>query len=174
MTEDVAHRSMICSLCSHRAILSQPYFGRHLCQDHFIEDFERRVAETIEKNDMVEDGERIIVAVSGGKDSTALLFSLCRILAGRDVEMVAVTVDEGIAGYRDDTIKAARTIAAELGIEQEIVSFREMYGYDLDEMVVGKKVAPCTYCGVFRKNALNRAAKRLGATQGRHRPQPGR
>ena len=79
--------------------------------------------------------------------------------------MVAVTVDEGIAGYRDDTIKAARAIALKLGIEQEIVSFREMYGYDLDEMVVGKKVAPCTYCGVFRKNALNRAAKRLGASK---------
>jgi uncharacterized protein (TIGR00269 family) len=156
---------MICSLCHERAILSQPYFGWHLCQDHFIEDFERRVAETIEKNCMVEDGERIAVAVSGGKDSTALLFTLNRILAGRDVVMVAVTVDEGIAGYRDDTIKAARAIAEELGIEQEIVSFREMYGYDLDEMVVGKKVAPCTYCGVFRKNALNRAAKRLGASK---------
>ena len=114
---------------------------------------------------MVEDGERIAVAVSGGKDSTALLFSLHRILAGRDVEMVAVTVDEGIAGYRDDTIIAARAIAAKLGIEQEIVSFREMYGYDLDEMVVGKKVAPCTYCGVFRKNALNHTAKRLGASK---------
>jgi uncharacterized protein (TIGR00269 family) len=156
---------MICSLCHERAILSQPYFGRHLCQDHFIEDFERRVAETIEKNCMVEDGERIAVAVSGGKDSTALLFCLHRILAGRDVEMVAVTVDEGIAGYRDDTIKAARAISKKLGIEQEIVSFREIYGYDLDEMVVGKKVAPCTYCGVFRKNALNRAAKSLGASK---------
>lgn len=156
---------MICTLCRDRAILSQPYFGRHLCLNHFIEDFERRVAETIEKNGMVEDGERIIVAVSGGKDSTALLFCLHRILAGRGVEMVAVTVDEGIAGYRDDTIKAARAIAAELRIEQEIVSFREMYGYDLDEMVVGKKVAPCTYCGVFRKNALNRAAKSLGASK---------
>lgn len=156
---------MICSLCRERAILSQPYFKRHLCQDHFIEDFERRVAETIEKNGMVEEGERIAVAVSGGKDSTALLFCLHRILAGRDVEMVAVTVDEGIAGYRDDTIKAARAISEQLGVEQEVVSFREMYGYDLDEMVVGKKVAPCTYCGVFRKNALNRAAKRLGASK---------
>ncbi len=156
---------MICSRCDERAILSQPYFGRHLCQSHFIEDFEQRVAGTILKNGMVKDGERIAVAVSGGKDSTALLFSLHRILAGRDVEMVAVTVDEGIAGYRDDTIKAARAIAKQLGIEQEVVSFREMYGYDLDEMVVGKNVAPCTYCGVFRKNALNRAAKRLGATR---------
>jgi uncharacterized protein (TIGR00269 family) len=156
---------MICSLCHERAILTQPYFGRHLCQDHFIEDFERRVTQTIEKNCMVKEGERIAVAVSGGKDSTALLFSLSRILAGKDVEMVAVTVDEGIAGYREDTIKAARAIVAELGIKQEIVSFREMYGYDLDEMVVGKKVAPCTYCGVFRKNALNRASKRLGASK---------
>ena len=156
---------MICSLCRERAILSQPYFGRHLCQNHFIEDFEQRVAGTIQESDMVKDGERIAVAVSGGKDSTALLFSLHKILAGRDVEMVAVTVDEGIAGYRDDTIKAARAIAEQLGIEHEIVSFREEYGYDLDEMVVGKNVAPCTYCGVFRKNALNRVAKKLGATR---------
>ena len=40
---------MICSLCRERAILSQPYFGRHLCQNHFIEDFERRVAETMRR-----------------------------------------------------------------------------------------------------------------------------
>jgi len=154
---------MICSKCSERAIVSQRYSGQHLCQDHFILDFERRVAETVQRNEMVKEGERIAVAVSGGKDSTALLFCLGRILAKRDVELVAVTVDEGIAGYRDDTIKAAIAIAEQLGIEQHIVSFREEYGYDLDEMVPGKKVAPCTYCGVFRKNALNRAAKRLKA-----------
>ncbi len=154
---------MICSLCSERAIVSQRYSGQHLCRDHFIQDFERRVAETLQKNNMVREDERIAVAVSGGKDSTALLFCLCKILAKKDVELVAVTVDEGIAGYRDDTIKAAKAIAEQLGIEQHIVSFQEEYGYSLDEMVPGKRVAPCTYCGVFRKNALNRAAKRLGA-----------
>ncbi len=159
----VAGVGMICTKCSERAIVSQRYSGQHLCRDHFVQDFERRVAETLQKNNMVRDGERIAVAVSGGKDSTALLFCLRRILAKRDVELVAVTVDEGIAGYRDDTIEAAKAIAQKLGIEQHIVSFREEYGYELDEMVPGKKVAPCTYCGVFRKNALNRAAKRLGA-----------
>ena len=101
---------MICSICGERAIISQRYFGLHLCQGHFIQDFERRVAETVQRNDMVKDGERIAVAVSGGKDSTALLFCLCKILAKRDVELVAVTVDEGIAGYRDDTIEAARAM----------------------------------------------------------------
>jgi uncharacterized protein (TIGR00269 family) len=114
---------------------------------------------------MVKDGECIAVAVSGGKDSTALLLCLHKILDGRDKELVAITVDEGIAGYRDDTITSARAIAASLGIEQKIVSFRDLYGYNLDDMVQGKEVAPCTYCGVFRKKALNRMAKLLGATK---------
>ncbi len=155
----------LCSLCQRRAIVSQRYLGRQLCQDHFLQDFEGRMLRTIEKGRMIEEGERIAVAVSGGKDSTALLFALARAFAGRDVELVAVTVDEGIAGYRDDTIVAAERIARQLGIEQVIVSFQEEYGYDLDGMVVGKEVAPCTHCGVFRKNSLNRAAKRLGAAK---------
>jgi uncharacterized protein (TIGR00269 family) len=153
---------MICSLCGERAILSQRHSGRHLCRDHFIQDFEKRVAETLQKNRMVRDGERIAVAVSGGKDSTALLLSLSRVLAGKEIELVAVTIDEGIAGYRDDTIVAAKAIAKRLSIDHLIVSFQEECGLDLDEMVLGKRVAPCTYCGVFRKSALNRAAKRLG------------
>ncbi len=153
---------MICSKCSERAVV----FSRsHLCQSHFLEDFERRVEETVRKNDMIKEGDRIAVAVSGGKDSVALLFCLQKILAGRDVELVAVTVDEGIAGYRDDTLKVAKMIAEHLGIEQQIVSFREEYGLDLDEMVQGKDAAPCTFCGVFRKNALNRTAKRLGLSK---------
>jgi len=153
---------MICSKCSEQAIV----FSRsHLCQSHFIEDFERRVRDTVRKNDMVKEGDRIVVAVSGGKDSIALLLCLHKILAGRGVQLVAITVDEGIAGYRDDTLKVAKEIAERLGIEQQIVSFREEFGLDLDEMVQGKDVAPCTFCGVFRKNALNRTAKRLGISK---------
>jgi len=153
---------MICSKCSEQAVV----FSRsHLCQSHFLEDFERRVEETVRKNDMIKEGDRIAVAVSGGKDSVALLFCLQKILEGRDVELVAVTVDEGIASYRDDTLEVAKKIAERLGIEQKIVSFREEFGLDLDEMVQGKDVAPCTFCGVFRKSALNRTAKRLGASK---------
>jgi uncharacterized protein (TIGR00269 family) len=154
---------LICSICTERAVISQRQSGLRLCREHFIRDFERRVAMTVFENCMIEEGERIAVAVSGGKDSTALLFSLRRILSKRDVELVALTVDEGIAGYRDDTILAAKAIAEELGVEQHIVSFREEYGQSLEEMVVGRHVAPCTYCGVFRKHALNRAAKSIGA-----------
>lgn len=154
---------MICSICPERAVIFQRYTGHYLCQEHFIQDFEGRVRRTVEENGMIARGERIAVAVSGGKDSTALLFCLHRILSGRDVELVAITVDEGIAGYRDDTIQAAKAIVEKLGVEQHIVSFQEEYGQSLDQMVVGKHFAPCTYCGVFRKHALNRAAKSLSA-----------
>lgn len=156
---------MKCIRCDENAIVSQKYSGRHFCASHFIEDFDQRVGETLKNSDLVKEGDRIAVALSGGKDSTALLFALSKILADKDASIFAITVDEGIKGYRDDTIRSARRIAEDLGIEHEIVSFRELYGFDLDDVVVGKEVAPCTYCGVFRKNALNRAAKRLEATK---------
>jgi uncharacterized protein (TIGR00269 family) len=159
---------MKCSKCDSVAIMSQRYSGRHLCVDHFTEEFEQSVLETLRKGRMVEDGDRIAVAVSGGKDSTALLYVLDMILADRledqEVELFAITVDEGIIGYRDDTMKLARKVAEDLGIRQEIVSFRDEYGFDLDRAVQDGAM-PCTVCGVFRKNALNRAAKRLGATK---------
>ena len=154
---------MKCSICDSPAVISLKRFGTSLCQEHFISYFEAKVQETILSADMIAEKERIAVAVSGGKDSTALLFCLHRLLSGREVELVAITVDEGIAGYRDDTIQAAKAIARQLGVEQHVVSFREEYGSSLDRMVLGKRVAPCTYCGVFRKHALNRAARALGA-----------
>jgi uncharacterized protein (TIGR00269 family) len=159
---------MKCSKCDSVAIMSQRHSGRHLCADHFTDEFEQTVIKTLHKGKMIEAGDRIAVAVSGGKDSTALLYVLNKILAGRladrDVELFAITVDEGIIGYRDDTMKLARKVAEDLGVRQEIVSFREEYGFDLDRAVQDGAM-PCTVCGVFRKNALNRAAKRLGATK---------
>ncbi|MGV8175344.1 MAG: TIGR00269 family protein [Methanothrix sp.] len=154
---------MKCAICDSPAVISRRENGISLCREHFIQSFESKIERTILSASMIYEKEKIAVALSGGKDSTALLFCLHRILSGRDVELLAVTVDEGIAGYRDDTIQAARTIAERLGVEQYIVSFQQEYSQSLDEMVVGKHVAPCTYCGVFRKHALNRAAKSLGA-----------
>ena len=154
---------MKCTICGSPAVISLKHDGIRLCQDHFISYFEAKVEETVLSGGMISEKERIAVAVSGGKDSTALLFCLYRILSGREVELVAITVDEGIAGYRDDTIQAAKAIARQLGVKQHMVSFQKDYGSSLDRMVLGKRVAPCTYCGVFRKHALNRAARTLGA-----------
>lgn len=157
---------MKCSKCDDAAIVSQRYSNTHFCEKHFVEDFEDRVKEAVAKGRMLQDGDRIAVALSGGKDSTALLNILKKILIDRkDITMFAVTVDEGIVGYREDTIKSARKITEDLGIEHIIVSFKGEFSLSLDEMVAGKREAPCTFCGVLRKSLLNRTAKKYGATK---------
>lgn len=157
---------MKCSKCDENAIVSQRYSCTHLCERHFVEDFEDKVIETIAKGRMLQDGDRIAVALSGGKDSTALLNILDKVLSGRkEITLVAITVDEGIKGYREDTIKSARKITEDLEVEHVIVSFKEEFGLGLDQMVGGKREAPCTFCGVFRKSLLNRTAKKYGATK---------
>jgi uncharacterized protein (TIGR00269 family) len=157
---------MKCSKCLENAIIFKRYSGTHLCARHFVEAFEETVRRTIAENKMIEEGDRIAVALSGGKDSNALIYVLNKILFDRkDISITAITIDEGIKCYRDDTIKSARRISEDLGIEHIIVSFKEEYGFNLDDMIAGRREAPCTFCGVFRKSLLNRTAKRLGATK---------
>ncbi len=115
---------------------------------------------------MVERNDRIAVALSGGKDSIALLYVLHKIFKNRpDIELLAITIDEGISGYREHTIKHAEKLTGELGIPLRISSFCDGFGISLDELAKEKKHAACTLCGVLRKNILNRIARELGATK---------
>ena len=155
-----------CSFCKSKAVFYQRYSGKHLCKKHFIRDFERRVKYSIKKYKMIKSGDKIAVALSGGKDSVVLTYILHKIYGKRkDIEIVAITIDEGIKGYRPPTVKIAKKITSELGIEHIVVSFKDCIGMTLDEMVkVGEK-KPCTYCGVFRKYLLNKTARDLNATK---------
>jgi len=113
---------------------------------------------------MIESGDRIAIALSGGKDSVVLTHVLNELYSKRrDIEFVAITIDEGIEGYRPPTVKIAKKITESLGIEHRIVSFKEEFGATLDEMVRKGDKKPCTYCGVFRKYLLNRTAREMRA-----------
>jgi uncharacterized protein (TIGR00269 family) len=155
-----------CSVCGKKSIYFQRHSNRHLCRKHFIHDFERRVKYAVKKYNMIERNNRIAIALSGGKDSTALTFALKKLYGKRrDVEFFAITVDEGIAGYRPPTVEIAKKITSNLEMEHIVVSFRDEFGMELDEIVRKGKKKPCTYCGVFRKYLLNRTAREMGATK---------
>ncbi len=135
-----------------------------------MEAFEKRVVRTISAYRMFRRDDRIAVAVSGGKDSLALLKVLAKIEKGYpQAQLFAVTVDEGIEGYRVEAVENAVTLAGRLNVPIHVVSFEELYGMTLTEMmarpeIVNLGLQPCSVCGPLRRKAINYAAGRLGAT----------
>jgi len=116
---------------------------------------------------MLEFNDHVAVAVSGGKDSLTLLNVLVKLETRFPrSKITAISVDEGIEGYRDEALEIAREACEKLGVEQAVVSYRDMFGATIDELTemhLGQ--TPCSYCGVFRRKAINRAAAMVGATK---------
>ena len=153
--------------CNNPAIIYQKYSGLHLCEAHFIEDVERKVKKEIRKQWLIERGDKIAIALSGGKDSSALLYMLKKIFHPRsDLEFFAIAVDEGIKRFRSVTLKNAENITKELEVELHTFSFEREFGFTVDEIAAKKfGQAPCTFCGVLRRKIIDTKAKELGATK---------
>lgn len=165
-------RESLCNVCNKgKVVYFRAYSGERLCSKCFTKTFEKRVAKTIAKYDMLRYNDRIAVAVSGGKDSLALLKVLAKIESKfPESSIVAITVDEGISVYRDEAIKNAEDFISKMdNIEHVKTSFKELFGFALDDVVkdgiVDKMgIKPCTVCGVLRRRALDVVAKRVGAS----------
>ncbi|MCK4811833.1 MAG: TIGR00269 family protein [Methanosarcinales archaeon] len=152
-----------CTRCERPAAVFQPYSGMHLCEKHLIDDVTRKAKRDLRKYNLKPG--TIAVALSGGKDSSALLYLLNSILApNRKIKITAITVDEGISGYRAKTIENASNLASDLGIKHTIVSFEDAFERTLDDLLETTPHPPCSICGALRKNLLNRTAKELGAS----------
>lgn len=153
---------MLCSKCPKSAITFIRYSGMHLCKFHFIEFFEKRVKKEVKKQG-IEKNSKIVVGLSGGKDSTVALFILKKIFENRkDIKISAITVDEGIEKYRPKSIEIAKKNCKKWEIPLHIVSFKNLVGVEMDKIKI-KNFTPCTYCGVFRRYCLNEKAKEIKA-----------
>ncbi len=152
---------MKCTRCSGDAVIFLKYSGSHLCQGHFIEFTDRRVRKELRKQWSMSGSARIAVGVSGGKDSIVALHMLHEIYEKvPGIELLAITVDEGIEGYRPESIPIAGKNCQALGVEHRLVSFKQMFGMTMDEICSKQRdKSACAYCGVFRRQALNLAAK---------------
>lgn len=156
-----------CLAChSNPACMKRPKNGDALCKSCFFAAFEREVHQVISDSSLFRAGMRVGIGASGGKDSTVLA-SLMRTLNDRHrygLELQLVSIDEGISGYRDDSLATVRRNATDeqYSMPLTVLSYRQLYGWTMDEIVeqIGLK-NNCTFCGVFRRQALDRAAIRL-------------
>ena len=135
-----------------------------LNKDEFNEKIFSRIYDLIRDYELIKEEELIAVALSGGKDSILTLHALKNYQDFLDFELVAVSVDEGIEGYRQHGIDSAVANAEELDVKLVQKSFRDEEGFALDDIYQDFKSA-CIPCGVFRRNILNKTAYELGANK---------
>ncbi len=154
-----------CDRCPEDAVILVRHAGRHLCALHFVELTERRVQHAIREQADLSGGGTVAVAVSGGKDSMTCLDLMRRTFAPRrDTRLVAITVDEGIRGYRDGSVPVVASYCREHGVEHIVTSIKEEQGTTVDEVAaMGLPETPCAFCGVWRRWSMNRAARLAGA-----------
>ncbi|MCA9497207.1 MAG: TIGR00269 family protein [Nanoarchaeota archaeon] len=146
--------------------------GKTLNKLEFIKYFENKVFKTIRKFNLFELDDKLVVAVSGGKDSITVLYLTQKYLKRKNLHknIAALAIDEGIKNYRSHTIKFLKKFCKELDIELHIKSYKNKFNKTLDQSVeiLKKKdsnVSACNVCGTFRRNALNTGARELRATK---------
>ena len=145
-----------CALCTDaRAVIVRPKNHQKLCKTCFISVFEKEIHETISGYELFVRGERVAIGASVLKTLNERY--------GYGLELVLLSIDEGIRGYRDDSLETVKRNAVQYDLPLQIVGYDELYGWTMDQVVaqVGKK-GNCTYCGVFRRQALDRGAAKLG------------
>jgi uncharacterized protein (TIGR00269 family) len=171
-----------CDKCKTPAVTFIRYSGQHLCGEHFVRFFEKRAKHNVTQQGRLPEGI-VAIALSGGKDSVACLHFLHKIVAENPrIFLEAISIDEGIAGYRETALDIAREQTTRLGVPWHVVATKELAGYSIDEYAQGKagpsgaaaktlriatpdgKDRPsCGPCGVFRRQGLNRVASKIGA-----------
>ena len=158
---------MDCTKCDREAVMHAAYSGSYLCQEHFLESVDRRVRKRVREDNLLprsatpDDPQTWVIGLSGGKDSVVLTHVLHETFA-RDprVELVALTIHEGIEGYRDKSVDACVELAADLDIEHVVVSYDDEFDVRMDDVVEKdpENMAACAYCGVFRRDLLSKYA----------------
>jgi uncharacterized protein (TIGR00269 family) len=163
---------MDCDRCDREAVIHAAYSGAHLCGRHLRRSVEKRIRARVREDNLLsndatpEEPETWVIGLSGGKDSVVLSHVLADTF-GPDprVELVALSIHEGIEGYRDESLDASRELTADLDVRHEVVSYEEELHVRMDDVVEADPMgmAACAYCGVFRRDLLERYADDLGA-----------
>ena len=140
-----------------------------LCKKHLLNYFEKKVRKTIRIHKLIGKKENILVAASGGKDSTVALYLLNKIIQNKKINIEALHIDQSIGNYSLQNKKNIKKFCKKEKIKLHETSFRKEFGYSLCYIQSilkekGIELKSCSICGILRRYILNKAAKKLKAT----------
>ena len=149
-----------CRTCRGPAIIDLPRHNANFCAEHFIEMCRRQVVKAIDQFQMLTRDDRVLVAVSGGKDSLAVW----DILIDLGYRADGLYVGLGIGDYSDTSAEYARAFAGQRGLHLSEVKLRDDYGYDIPTAAKATRRVPCSACGLTKRHLFDKAALDGGYT----------
>jgi len=152
-----------CSLCGEPAVAYLPYARLALCPRHFVEYIDRKVGRVLRRVGALRRGGLIVAAVSGGKDSTAMLASLAKHAEEAGTRLLAVYIDLGYGAYSSRSREAAVEACRRLNVDCLVVDAEEVIGAPVYELARRSRRPVCSVCGIVKRYILNAVAVEAGA-----------
>ena len=149
---------MKCRKCGDTAALELRRHNAAFCSPHFIEFFQKQVREAIRHYRMLEPGESVLVAVSGGKDSLALW----DVLLEDGYRTDGIYLDLGIFEYSVESKAKCEAFAAARGQKLIVERVTDAVGAPIPEVQKVTRRPTCSACGLSKRYLLNRAALEHG------------
>ena len=156
--------SLCSKCCSERAEVHLAFSDRKFCTSCFLSFVEKKVKKTVNAYGMIEKGDRVGVAISGGKDSVGLAYILRRLFPNLD--MTAIHVDLGIPDYSGYCRRLVEEFAEKMGIRLVTFDLKKELGFsvaDFKRTPHGEKM--CASCGVIKRYLINKMALELGVNK---------
>ena len=149
---------MKCRVCRGPAVIEVRRHNAGFCRDCFLHHCREQVRKTIDDFDMVGRGDRVLIAVSGGKDSLALWDLLVDLGYRPD----GLYLGLGIGEYSEASGHAARAFAQDRGLKLHEVDLATDFGYDIPRAAAATHRAPCGACGLSKRHLFNAVAVEHG------------
>lgn len=150
---------MKCSRCKQPARHRFPQHNARFCDPCLDIFFLRQIEKAIDKYQMLSPGQRVLVAVSGGKDSLALWQAL--ITLGYQAEGLHLKLEFG--DFSGVSLASSQEMASRLQSPLHVVALRDLAGCAVEEVARANRRQFCSVCGTLKRYYLNRLALDLGA-----------
>ena len=149
---------MKCRVCRGPAVIDVRRHNANFCAEHFVKLCRDQTAKAIHEFAMLRPGERVLVAVSGGKDSLALW----DLLIDLGYQVDGLYLGLGIGDYSDESGQYARRYARERGLTLHEVDLRAEHGFEVPTAAAATRRVPCSACGISKRHLFDDAARRGG------------